>query len=193
MLARRSEICEAEQIGPSTAKLLATPRQVGSVDVDEFESFYERYAPRIAAYAARRLASVHDAQDVVGETFLLAWQRREELRGDPLPWLYGVARRLIANRVRGFERRPLHLTEDVAAPTRPQGSAGELMAAIAALPAREREALLLTVWDGLDQRAAAGVLGCSRVAVALRLRRARGHLRAALADRPIEPREVTTR
>ena len=166
---------------------------MGFVDVDEFESFYERYAPRIAAYAARRLGSVHDAQDVVGETFLLAWQRREELLGDPLPWLYGVARRLIANRVRGFERRPLHLAENVAAPTWQHGTAGELMAAIAALPAREREALLLTVWDGLDQRTAGQLLGCSRVAVALRLRRARGHLRAALADHPIEPREVTTR
>lgn len=154
---------------------------------------YERYAPRIAAYTARRLAGVHDAQDVVGETFLLAWQRREELRGDPLPWLYGVARRLIANRLRGFERRPLHLAEDVAAPTRQDSSARELMAAIAALPAKEREALLLTVWDGLDQRTAARVLGCSRVAVALRLRRARERLRAALGDVPIEAREVTTR
>jgi RNA polymerase sigma-70 factor (ECF subfamily) len=163
------------------------------VDVIEFERLYERLAPRIAAYAARRLTCVQDAQDVVGETFLIAWQRREELRGDPLPWLYGVARKLIANRVRGFERSPLHLANDVAAPARGDTPVRELVAAIGALPPLEREALLLTVWDGLDQRTAARVMGCSRVAVALRLRRARARLRPALIQAPIEPREVTTK
>jgi RNA polymerase sigma-70 factor, ECF subfamily len=148
------------------------------MEAREFERIYEQHARTIAAYALRRTRSEQDAEEIVAETFLIAWRRSGELRGDPLPWLYGVARRVHANHTRKAGRAPLALREDVAAPVDGSLERADLLGALLRLPERERDALLLTVWEGLDQRDCARVLGCSRVAVALRLRRARARLRA---------------
>jgi RNA polymerase sigma-70 factor (ECF subfamily) len=144
----------------------------------EFERIYEQHARTIAAYALRRTRSEQDAEEIVAETFLIAWRRSDELRGDPLPWLYGVARRVHASHARKAGRAPLELRDDIAAPADGSLERAELLGALLRLPSLERDALLLTVWEGLDQRDCAQVLGCSRVAVALRLRRARARLRA---------------
>jgi RNA polymerase sigma-70 factor (ECF subfamily) len=147
------------------------------MDAGEFERMYARHAPAIAAFALRRTPSEQDAEEVVAETFLIAWRRGGELRGDPLPWLYGVARRVVANQSRRTGRAPIELHDDVAAPVDTSIERAELVAAVLRLPEMERDVLLLTIWEGLDQRACAQALGCSRVAVALRLRRARARLR----------------
>jgi RNA polymerase sigma factor (sigma-70 family) len=148
------------------------------VEARDFEQLYARHAGAIAAYALRRTRSEADAEEVVAETFLIAWRKRGDLRGDALPWLYGVARRVLAGHARRAGRAPVELQVDVAAPADRSLERSELLHALLRLPERERDALLLTVWEGLDQRACAQVLGCSRVAVALRLRRARARLRA---------------
>ena len=148
------------------------------MEAREFDQIYQQHARTIAAYALRRTRSEQDAEEIVAETFLIAWRRHSEIRGDPLPWLYGVARRVVASHARRAGRAPLELREDVAAPPDDSLERAQLIAALLRLPEPERDALLLTVWEGLDQRACAQVLGCSRVAVALRLRRARAHLRA---------------
>jgi RNA polymerase sigma-70 factor, ECF subfamily len=61
------------------------------VEPSDFERMYEQHAGAIAAYALRRTRSEPDAEEIVAETFLIAWRRGGELRGEPLPWLYGVA------------------------------------------------------------------------------------------------------
>lgn len=58
----------------------------------------------------------------------------------------------------------------------------QLLEAIAALTPAQREALLLIAWDGLTERQAAVVMECSRGAIALRVHRARKHLRASLTE-----------
>lgn len=148
------------------------------MEAREFERIYELHARAIAAYALRRTSSEQDAEEIVAETFLIAWRRGAELRGDPLPWLYGVARRVHASHARKAGRAPLELRDDVAAPLDGSLERAELLTRLLRLPALERDALLLIVWEGLDQKACARALGCSRVAVALRLRRARARLRA---------------
>jgi RNA polymerase sigma factor (sigma-70 family) len=155
------------------------------MEARDFERIYEQHARTIAAYALRRTRSEQDAEEIVAETFLIAWRRSGELRGDPLPWLYGVARRVHANHARKAGRAPLALREDVAAPVEGSLERAALLGALLRLPVLERDALLLTVWEGLDQRDCARVLGCSRVAVALRLRRARARLRAQSDDEGI--------
>jgi RNA polymerase sigma-70 factor, ECF subfamily len=55
------------------------------------------------AFARRRVAP-SDAEDVVAETFLVAWRRLESLPIEPLPWLLGIARKVIATRRRGNTR-----------------------------------------------------------------------------------------
>jgi RNA polymerase sigma-70 factor (ECF subfamily) len=148
------------------------------MEARDFEQIYEQHAATIAAYALRRTRSEADAEEIVAETFMIAWRRHGELRGDPLPWLYGVARRVAASNARRAGRAPIELREDIAAPADASLERAELLHALLRLPERERDALLLTVWEGLDQRACGQALGCSRVAVALRLRRARARLRA---------------
>ena len=159
------------------------------MDPRAFERIYEQHAPAVAAYALRRVRSEQDAEEIVSETFLIAWRRAAELRGDPLPWLYGVARRVLANQARRAGRAAVELPDDLVAPLDTTSERAELVAAVLRLPELERDALLLTVWEGLDQGSCARVLGCSRVAVALRLRRARARLRDDASIAPV-PRLV---
>ena len=67
------------------------------MDAGDFEQMYERHAGAIAAYALRRTLSEAVAEEVVAETFLIAWRRHGDLSGDALPSLYGVARRVLAS------------------------------------------------------------------------------------------------
>ena len=67
------------------------------------EALFDAHSGRVFAYAARR-SSPQDADDVVGETFLVAWRRLDAVPPDALPWLLGVARKVLSNRRRGLLR-----------------------------------------------------------------------------------------
>jgi RNA polymerase sigma-70 factor (ECF subfamily) len=127
------------------------------------------------------------AEDVVAETFLVAWRRPDAMGEDPLPWLLGVARRVLANEHRG-ERRRIALSDRL---RDAHGSLGfepaqgldeRLAVAVAGLSLNEREALLLVAWEGLSPARAAQAAGCSAVAFRVRLHRARSHVARALDD-----------
>jgi RNA polymerase sigma factor (sigma-70 family) len=148
--------------------------------------FARTYAA-VWAYAARR-APAAVAQDVVAETFLVAWRRLDDAPADALPWLLAIARRQLANQRRGEHRRGALLARMRALEPRwtPPASAEldpALFEALARLPGHEREALLLTAWDGLDARAAAVVAGCSPAAFRVRLHRARRRIGRELRRR----------
>src|SRR5215469_9379790 len=88
---------------------------------ERFEAVYrELYAP-ICGYALRRVHRPEDAAEVVSETFSTLWRRFDRCpQGDELrPWLFGVARRVIANQRRG-ERRRSALGERLAANVEPE-------------------------------------------------------------------------
>jgi hypothetical protein len=88
---------------------LAEPRDPGPEpdERDLFQELYESNFARILGYAMRRGASADDAADVVAETFLVTWRRLEEVPSGEASraWLYGVARRLMANHRRGVLRQ----------------------------------------------------------------------------------------
>lgn len=161
-----------------------------SVDVTErrFESLYREYYGHLMRYAARRADSGHEA-DVVAETFTIAWQHLDQLRDEnALPWLYGIARRVLANDRRGRYRRVRLASRLSAEPAAQAGDhAGEvarrvdLLAAIETLSVRDRECLQLTEWEQLSPEDAAVVMDCSTVAYKVRLHRARRRLATALA------------
>jgi RNA polymerase sigma-70 factor (ECF subfamily) len=69
-----------------------------------FELLYAKYAPAVKAYVLRR-ATAATADDVVAEVFVVCWRRFEEVPVDPLPWLLGVARRVLSTQRRGERRR----------------------------------------------------------------------------------------
>lgn len=149
-------------------------------DALRFESVYRDHYGSIHAYARRRLPE--RADDVVAETFLVAWRRLEHLPREPLPWLYGIARRVLADLRRGARRQDA-LAERIA--REPANELAEipdreLAAALAGLPERDRELLLLVYWEDLDAAQAARVVCCSRAAAATRLWRARARLRGRL-------------
>ena len=152
-----------------------------------WESWWGAFADRVFAYVGRRVAQ-DDVPDVVAETFVVAWRRAEEVPIDALPWLYAVARNVIANHQRAERRRaslaaklgglrpgPATTTDlDVVE------SADTVRSARAFLPRAQREVLMLAVWEDLAPARAAVVLGCSVGAYTLRLHRARKRLRDLL-------------
>lgn len=153
-------------------------------DDDRFEAIYSCCAPAVLRYLLRRLPHA-DAKDVAAETFVVVWRRLGEVPSDPLPWVIGVARNQLRNAARGEQRRTVlserirTTTAGLRAPEPPEqfsGGPGDVMAALAALPAADRELLLLVGWDELDAAQSATVLGCSRGAFRVRLHRARKRL-----------------
>jgi RNA polymerase sigma-70 factor (ECF subfamily) len=135
------------------------------VAVRDFEQLWDRHHRRVHAYALRRTDPA-SAQDVVSETFLVAWRRRAELPADELPWLLGVARLVLANHAR--------------TPPEPTDADHEVRRALAALNPDDREALILVGWDRLRPAEAALVVGCSPPVFRMRLFRARRRLAAEL-------------
>jgi len=136
----------------------------------------------VRRYAWRREPA--HADDVVSETFLVAWRRLDDVPEPALPWLIGVARRVQLNARRGARRR-LALVERLGHTSRPATLESPreeelVQAALASLSERDREILLLSVWDDLDRAAIADVLGCSQANVNLRLHRARRRFAAAV-------------
>jgi RNA polymerase sigma-70 factor (ECF subfamily) len=162
---------------------------------DEFERVYQDCYAAVHRYTARRVPAAA-VQDVVADTFLTAWRRYGELSGEPLPWLLGIARRAAANQLRGGVRRDA-LHERLRSEQRSSGEPAPLgdddpqvAAALATLSERDREALTLVAWDGLEHRVAASVMGCSTGAFTVRVHRARRKLERALAGERRKPLDV---
>jgi RNA polymerase sigma-70 factor (ECF subfamily) len=152
----------------------------------DFEQLYARHAGAVRGYAMRR-CDPETADDVVADVFLVAWRRRAELPEEPLPWLLGTARHVMANHARGQSRRVrLHdrLAAEpaiVAQPAQAEGrESARVRAALSSLSERDRELLLLMAWEGLELRQAAEVLGVRPNTLAVRFHRARRRLSAAL-------------
>jgi RNA polymerase sigma-70 factor (ECF subfamily) len=163
-----------------------------------FDALFAEHFPAVRAYAVRRGAA-SAADDVLSETFLVAWRRLDAVPADALPWLLGVARRVLANQRRGEARRGalvelLTRVRRSAAIVEPavdvHDTFGSLGEAIASLSAQEREALLLVAWEELEPQRAARVVGCSAQAFRARLYRARRRLAEALDELQAAPAQT---
>ncbi|RBQ15733.1 RNA polymerase subunit sigma-24 [Spongiactinospora rosea] len=161
-----------------------------------FEAVYRETYGRITAYAARRCDTPQDAADVVAETFAIAWRRLGDMpTGEgALPWLYGVARRVLANHRRGEVRRQARNVElDAELADLYSGSPetgielNAITGAFQSLSDDDRELLALIAWEGLGREEIATALGLSRNAVRIRLHRARRRFSRALAEAGVEP------
>jgi RNA polymerase sigma-70 factor (ECF subfamily) len=163
-----------------------------------FEEIYAKNCTPILGYALRRTDCGENAADVVAETFLIAWRRIDEVPAGEQArlWLYGVARRVLANHHRG-ERRKSELSERLRGelavvhrdPEYP-GQLADIAAAFRALPGADRELLALVAWEGLGNAEIAAVLGCSANAVRIRLHRARAKFARAVDQHSEQPRSA---
>src|SRR5262249_37932920 len=157
-------------------------------------ALYDRHYRSVLGYALLR-AGQDAAEDVVSETFLVAWRRLDDLPDPPLPWLLGVARNLLRKQYDSGRRRQA-LADRVTAATTTDDLAGpdvaervvardDARAALSALGEKDVEAIVLATWYGLSPREAARVIGCSASTFSVRLHRARKRLiRAARPPRP---------
>jgi RNA polymerase sigma-70 factor (ECF subfamily) len=172
--------CESEQA--VVVRVALRRSEVGTGRQDLPEVLFQTYAQSIYLFALRRVGAPEVAEDIAAEVFLeatLRW-KASDVR-DPLPWLYGVARRKTADHLRVAARRPAEaLTEQV-----PASSGGphealelqELRRMVEALPPEQREALLLHYLEGLTAEQIGIVMGRTRAAVNSLLQRARHSLR----------------
>lgn len=169
---------------------------------DHFERVYRECGTAVLGYALRRAASREDALDVVAETFATAWRRRTDLPPDPAdarPWLFGIARNCLANSLRSTGRAG-RLGERLAAAFDPGAvpdpavvheqsvDAQRVRTALQTLSEEDRELITLVAWEGLSPAEVATALGLPAGTARVRLHRARGRLRTALAV-PASPEE----
>lgn len=171
---------------PSDAELW---RRIGADDADAFGLLYTRHGPRVQGYVLRRTADPASAEDITAVVFLEAWRRRRSVTLDQpsaLPWLFGVAGN-VTSRWHRSRRRHRAALERLAAlpPRRPELVELEAEAAeraravldqVRLLPKRERDVLVLSVWEGLSHAEIAVALDIAPGTVKSRLSRARARL-----------------
>jgi RNA polymerase sigma factor (sigma-70 family) len=154
---------------------------------DRFHRLFSDTERELLAYLLRRVDRSEDAADVLAETFLVAWRRIDTVPegDDGRLWLYGVARRQLANQRRG-ELRRTRLANRLRAelPVAVASACGAedhrvaaVRAALARLEEEDREILRLSSWEGLAPSEIATVMGLPGVTVRSRLHRARKRLR----------------
>ncbi|RSN66581.1 RNA polymerase sigma factor [Actinomadura sp. WAC 06369] len=181
---------------PAVQKIDSELIESSLTEPESFALLFDRYSAMLYRYVSRRLGP-QAAEDVVGETFLAAFGKRHRYdlsRPDARPWLFGIATKLVARhhraeaaRYRALRRAPVDgpaegPAERVADGVTALAARPALAAALAALPRRDRDVLLLVAWGDLEYGQVAQALGVPVGTVRSRLFRARRKVRAALGD-----------
>jgi RNA polymerase sigma-70 factor (ECF subfamily) len=158
----------------------------------QFRLLYERNYGPIASYVRRRVRRDDGADaDIVAEVFVVAWRRFLDVpeQAKELPWLYGVARNLVANHFRGVQRSAalatrLAIEESVAGDATTGLSDLEIRVrrAVEHLSDLDREIFRLIHWEGLSHEEVGESLGVTAKAVERRVARARTKVRDYLAS-----------
>jgi RNA polymerase sigma-70 factor (ECF subfamily) len=166
-------------------------------DAQRFTALYREHHARVRDFAQRRVGT-DLAQEIVAETFLVAWRRLDDIPGMAVPWLYRVALYEIANlRRRQVKAVRLHdALREGRHGTGTHGTGAEddaeeeltelartVAVAFAHLKPRDQEILRLAAWDQLSSTEGAAVLQCSVPAYRMRLHRARIRLATASGAR----------
>lgn len=166
------------------------PAQTGA-----FRALYERYAERIDRFHRSRTGDADAALDLTAETFAQAWEHRAQFddrcEGSCGPWLFGIARNLLARAAR--ERRLAHEASERLALTAPHadvtpgpewvdGLDEAVERALAELPPTQRAAVARRLLDDRPYPEIADELDCSTVAARIRVSRGLASMRTSLTD-----------
>lgn len=155
------------------------------MDESRFVELNSAIGPDLLRYFQRRVES--EAADLLAETMLIAWRRRADLPDadeEARMWLFGVARNVLSNAVRGSRRR--HALADAlrgrlsSSAASDESALVDLRQVVDALPAELREVVLLAHWEGFSFAEIAVLQGVASATVRGRYRRARQLLRGAL-------------
>ena len=190
--------CDRPPSLPALPDALPTDTELVARSLEEPEHFaalFDRHATAVHRYLGRRVGDLAD--DLLSETFLVAFRRRAAYRPDHVevrPWLLGIATNLIHGHARTERRRYRALARTGVEPDTAAGSdevharvdaaalRGPLAAALAGLKERDRDVLLLVAWGELGYEEVAAVLDVPVGTVRSRLHRARRQTRAALGS-----------
>ncbi|MBT8203016.1 MAG: sigma-70 family RNA polymerase sigma factor [Acidimicrobiia bacterium] len=159
-----------------------------------FTMLYEQHYDEVLAFCNRRIDRI-EAEDATADVFAVAWRRSDEIDWDTArPWLYGIARGVMANRWRAGRRR-MRLFGRIASVTslaaegpdvqvvrRAQDQ--EVLAAVRRLRPRDQEILLLAAWEELTAPEIAVVVSITVSAAEQRVHRAKQRLAKILEARP---------
>ena len=169
---------------------------------DAFVEVARRHEVAIHGYLVRR-AGRQAADDLLAEVWLRAFAARgryDPESDDARPWLYGIARNVLREHWRtGSGDAPAALDEsrvdpwdDIDDRLDSAARAKAAASAVRALPAAEREVLLLVAWEQLTPAEVAKVLGVPPGTARSRLHRARATVRQALSDQDADRAGVST-
>ena len=167
-------------------------RRAGQGDAAAVQALVARKLRRVLALAERMLGDPAEAEDVAQETFVKVWRNAARWRPGAArfdTWLHRVTLNLCYDRLRRRRERPTADPPDRPdpGPAPDRGLEAEdvgrrVRAALLALPARQREAIVLCHYQELGNIEAAGLMGVSVEALESLLSRARRALRGALGD-----------
>jgi RNA polymerase sigma factor (sigma-70 family) len=155
------------------------------------EEMVDAHASDVRRYLYRRLTGLPDpastADELTADVLVIAWRRRPDIPADAeLPWLYAVARRVLAN----YRRHPQDVLVadlgeldaiDEVDPAEIVSDSAALADAWRSLSPRDREVLRLVAWEGLNGAQLAAALGISEGGAAAALSRARTRFEESLA------------
>lgn len=147
---------------------------------------FEAHHAELLAFARRRGMRQPDAEEVVAETFVVAWRRMGRLHdGAERAWLFGIARNVASNQLRAIRRREQRtgpMVESARASDEPAGLDADLRAVLDGLRAADRELLELSAWEELSPADLAVLLDITPNAAAIRLHRARKRFLEAMIE-----------
>lgn len=154
-------------------------------------NLFENHYDEVLAFCVRRIGE-SEAQDVAAEVFAVAWRRLDEIeKGMERAWLFGIARRVLANRWRSVKRQS-RLAKKASALATVSGDSPDVLMVrreqdnmvietVRKLKVDDQEVLMLAGWEGLTAREIGLVLDLSTAAVEQRIHRAKKRLATALA------------
>lgn len=170
--------------------------QYAKGDAQAARALAARIVPRILGFASRTLGERAEAEDIAQEVMLRLWRAAPAWRSGEAQvttWAYRVALNLCTDRLRARTRRREGALDSVAEPedSAPQAvqsmidadRQAALMAALATLPDRQREAVVLRHIEGLANPEIADIMGVGVEAVESLIARGKRSLTAALAER----------
>lgn len=169
--------------------------RIGNNEAHAVNEMVLRKLPRLLALAGRLLGDADEARDVAQESFLRIWKQAAQWRSGQArfdTWLHRVALNLCYDRLRARKEQPLPDTDELAEQVDPaplpleqleaSAQSDHMAAALAALPDRQREAIVLQYYQELSNIEAAALMNITVEALESLLSRARRNLRNHLVD-----------
>lgn len=199
MSASKERVTTTEMKSLSDQELM---RLIQAGDFSPASEVFERYSPRIYNFAFRFLKNQEAAEDATQEVFVKMLKYANQFHGDAKlsTWLFSITANLCRDHLRKSDNKPKESEETLLAlPSSEMGPDRRLetreteirvQKALEMLTPEQREAILLSRYQGLSYAEIAQIAGCSEGAIKTRVFRAMETLKKYLTTTPAEPQNA---